>query len=166
MTRAGTTLVIIWEERSACVVGMEEAALGTASRGMTRDMDISTAIKREISYVCETGKGQPVRSVSETTTALGVLRIVCLRITRTKDITNVDLLMARKSAYLGGLVPSVARTAFLTAMITTDTTPVHMTEVRRAKLGGTVKTVLCSVFLKMTTREAITPVTSTATKFA
>lgn len=88
MTRAGTTLVIIWEERSACVVGMEEAALGTASRGMTRNMDISTAIKREISYVCETGKGQPVRSVSETTTALGVLRTVCLRITRTKDITS------------------------------------------------------------------------------
>ena len=74
--------------------------------------------------------------------------------------------MARKIAYRGGLGPNVVHTAFLTRMMTTDTTPVRMTEVRRAKMGGMVRTARCSVFLKMMTCEGITPVISMATKCA
>ena len=62
MTRAGTTLAIIWEERFAGLVGMEAAAPDTAFRGMTLGMDTSSVINGEISNVCETGKGHLARA--------------------------------------------------------------------------------------------------------
>ena len=81
-------------------------------------------------------------------------------------VTDAGPPMARKLAYRGGLVLSVSRTAFLMTTMTTDTTPVRMTEVRRAKLGGMVRTARSSVFLEMMTCEGITPVISMVTKCA
>ena len=60
MTRAGTTHVITREERFAGAVGMEAVVHGIAFREMTRSMDTSPVIMKEISDVCETGKGHPV----------------------------------------------------------------------------------------------------------
>ena len=73
--------------------------------------------------------------------------------------------MARKTAYRGGLVPSVRHTAFRTTMSITDITTVRMTEVRRVLKDGLARTARCSASLKMTINEAITLVTTRATKY-
>ena len=72
--------------------------------------------------------------------------------------------MAKKTAYRGGMVPNVARTVSPMTTMKTVITAVHMTEVRRASMGGTVLTVQCTVCLTIMTQQAITPVTSTVTK--
>ena len=81
-------------------------------------------------------------------------------------VTDANFPMARKSAYRGGLVPSVRRTAFLTTTLTAGITTVRMTEVRCAFMDGTARTARCFVFLKMTTNEGITRATTRATKCA
>ena len=67
---------------------MDQAALGTASRGMTRIMDTSTVTSMETRYVCETGKGHLARAASKTGSVRAVLRTVCLRIAKSVDITS------------------------------------------------------------------------------
>jgi len=166
MTRVDTTPVTSWVEKSVILVGLEQAALGTASRGMTHSMVTFIATSGGTRDVCETGKGQLVRAASKTGSVLAALPTVCPRIAKSRDITNAGQQMARKNAFRGGLVPIVACTAFLTTMMITAITPVRMTEVRRAMTAGMARTAPCTVFLKTTTCEAITPVTKTATKSA
>ena len=61
MTRAGTTRVIIREEKFAGDIGMEVAALGGVSRKMIHLTVTSTATNRETRYAYPVMKGHIVR---------------------------------------------------------------------------------------------------------
>lgn len=110
-------------------------------------------------------KGHIVRDVYKTGSVPAAPRIVCLRITMNKDITNADEIMAGRTVYRGGLVPSVKHTAFLTTMTTTGVTAARMTEVRPVLMDGLARIARYFV-LPETTNEGITLATRKVTKCA
>ena len=84
---------------------------------------------------------------------------------KTAFSTDVEEMMAKRTACRGGLVSSVKCTAFLTTMTTTGITAVRLTEIKPVLMDGLARIARCSVFPEMT-KEGITRATRKVTKCA
>ena len=99
MTRAGTTPVITKVKRFASLVGLEAAALDTASPGMTRSLGTSTVIRTETKDVCKTGRDHLVRTASKTGSVQAVPHTVCLKRATSSVITSKSRTYYCKSSF-------------------------------------------------------------------